>query len=283
MALQYLVYLDDNLVDEPVDLSALELSIIRDDDGHGIGFEASTSTLTFVGNGADYIVDQKTVFGNKANIVIKILVNCEDDSDEFDEIKGKLDMGTYKRTCGSVGCKVAIAMESVTCETIMNARFDQKVDIDKPQGFDGITALQEYADMNFPVTLPSIALKLLDKASNTNDNVEVLSDQPTWHENVTSNGFLGNFIPRYENVGFSALGSFNVGSFQELFDCGANNTPDINNCGIPVTVNTEEILGDIKCALSNVKIDLRWHGRIDLITDGAGAIVTGKQIGRAHV
>lgn len=154
MGLRWQCFLDDLEVEEPTNLADIELSIIRDDQSHGIGFQASNSPLNFIGNGADYLEMKKNSKGLKASIVFKALQNCSDDSGEFETaIEGKVNIGQYNKACGDE-CSISVPIESVSCETVLNNRFTQQVDVDKAMSFGGI-ALPQYFGLGLNMELPT--------------------------------------------------------------------------------------------------------------------------------
>lgn len=158
MGLQVRCFLDNVQYDEPINLTDLELSIVRDEQLHGIGFEASTQALNFVGDAAAYIEDKKKTQGLKANIICRLEQNCGDDSGEWETVlEGKINMGQYKKTCGD-GCMVSVPVESTSCEVLLNNMFDQSVDVDKIVAFDGMTALPGYFNLGINMELPTKAL-----------------------------------------------------------------------------------------------------------------------------
>lgn len=162
MAIRWLCTLDAIVLDnEPINMSTIEISIIRDDSLHGIGAEASTDPLEFTGNGAAYLSEVMELQGLKANVVFKAQKSCGEDEPFETIFEGKLNFSDFKEKCGNI-CSVVTPMETVSCETIMKSRYDQSVDMDKAICFDGMTALDSYEDLNFPVSLPT---RILDYRS----------------------------------------------------------------------------------------------------------------------
>lgn len=256
------VSLDGTEVSEPTNLASLVISIIRDDTGHGIGFEVSNDNLSFDGDGAVYIESVKTNKGLKASINVLIEVNCNINSDEFDTvINGVLDLSTYKKTCGNTGCIVSCAIIGNPCEVLLNSRYDQQVNIDSKVAFDGITQLPDYGLMGSNMIIPGKALQLIDSATITEEDTERLNDQPTFPQ-FSEGGVIyeGHITPASDTQTYAALGSFQPGSFLEYFDGGNENYP--SNDDFPITVNTETITGTIKCALSSVVVNFRFKGSI---------------------
>lgn len=155
MGIKVRCYLDGVIKEEPINLRDLELSIVRDEQLHGIGFEASTLALNFIGDAYDYIEERYVEEGLKANIIFKAEQNCGDDPDGWDTIiEGRLNMSQRKKNCGN-SCMVSIPIESISCEMTLKNRFDQNVDIDKTIGFDGLTALPSYFGLGLDMELPT--------------------------------------------------------------------------------------------------------------------------------
>lgn len=271
MAIAWKTYLDDVQYEEPINMADLEISIVRDDSLHGIGFEASTIPLVFVGAAADYIEGIKDAQGLKGNITFRATQNCGDEEEFETVIEGKINLGQYKRSCGDI-CQVKVPIESTSCETVLKNRYDQNVDLDKAIAFDGITGLPGYHNLGLDMTLPAKAIKLIDNATLSRQVTEVISDQVGWAPNITGSGFQGYITPAYDTTAYSAFGSFNPGSFLELFPGSFEHNPDPVLNFQPVTVNAEEILGSIKCGLANTVVKFRFKGSATTVDDGLSAL-----------
>lgn len=155
--MNWLHYLDDLEIEEPGGFDSIELSIIRDELLHGIKFEAATSPLQFYGDAFAYLKNKKETEGVKANVTYKALLAC--DSYDYEEIlSGRLNFGKYKESCGDE-CLVSIPWEQDSCEVVLLARYDQKVDMDRTVGVDGQTALPSYAGLAVDTELPAHNLK----------------------------------------------------------------------------------------------------------------------------
>lgn len=153
MAIEYKFYLDELEIEEPVGFSqALELSLKRDDNLHGMQFEASTSTLQFYAEAFDYLHDRKETELLQADVIFKALYRCDPLSEFELLIQGRLNFGRYNEDCGTL-CLISLPLESDTCEVTFKNRYDQKVDIDKQKGYDGQTVLPDYAMINVPKTM----------------------------------------------------------------------------------------------------------------------------------
>lgn len=168
--LNWLFYLDDIEIEEPVGLADIELSIKRDDKMHGITFEASTSPLQFYGVAYDYLKQQKETYGVKANVTFRALATC-DNYDYEEVLSGRLNFGKYKKSCGDQ-CFISIPWEQDSCEVVLKARYDQKVDMDKTTGVDGITSLSYYNGLGIETELTAHNLK-----TGTEGYVEDAGDQ----------------------------------------------------------------------------------------------------------
>ena len=99
-------YLDGTLIDEPIGFADIILRIKRDEQWHGIFFEATTSDLQFYGSGADYLMEKKRNEGFGAEVTF----SAEEDCDDGEIFTGKLDFRQYKERCGTT-CFVVIPIE----------------------------------------------------------------------------------------------------------------------------------------------------------------------------
>src|SRR5687767_3786479 len=97
----FIFYLDDLEIDEPQGFADIVLNIKRDDNWHGIFFEASTSDLGFYGVAATYLKNKKQTQGIKADITFKALQACGIYDEPEIILEGKLDFGKYTEICGN--------------------------------------------------------------------------------------------------------------------------------------------------------------------------------------
>lgn len=165
MGLMWRTYLDDTLLDtEPINMGSISLSIIRDATLHGIGAESSTDPLVFVGNGAEYLENTMKATGLKSQVIFKAERQCDIDAPWETMIEGKLNFTEYKKTCG-IACQVSMPIDSVSCEVTMKSRYDQAVNMDSGVAFDGVTGLDSYVDLNFPLTLPPKELDYISEGN----------------------------------------------------------------------------------------------------------------------
>lgn len=175
MGVRWRCYLDNIQIEEPTNMADIELSLVRDESLHGIGFSATTGALNFIKDGSEYIQQVKREQGLKANITFKANTNCEDDSDNFETIiEGKLNLGKYKKDCGT-GCTVHVPLDSATCETIMRNRYDQAVDLDNDTSFNGINPLAGYNDLAVMLDMPTRELNYVSSGYvEDNGDIETL-------------------------------------------------------------------------------------------------------------
>lgn len=149
----FIFYLDDLEIDEPIGFPDIILNIKRDDNWHGIFFEASTSDLGFYGAAADYLQNKKQTQGLKADVTFKALQACGIYDEPEIILEGKLDFGKYTETCGN-SCLVKLPVEKTGCLMTLRNRYDQKVNMDSNVAFDKMTVLQQYDKLNFEMELP---------------------------------------------------------------------------------------------------------------------------------
>jgi hypothetical protein len=152
-------YLDDLETDEPIGFDELELSIKRDPKYHGMQFEASTSTLEFYGEGAEYLKEKKALHGLRAEVIYRATVTCEGDTEAQEVVRGRLNFGKYKDSCGTT-CRVSMPVEEDSCQVVFKSRFDQKVDLDSPVAFDKLTGLPPYSGLGITMEIPAKALEV---------------------------------------------------------------------------------------------------------------------------
>jgi len=148
-------HLDELPIEEPIGMADFEISIKRDDKFHGMQFEASTGTLGFYGDAANYLKQKKETEGIGANVTFKAEGTCDTDYEEI--ISGRLNFGKYDGECG-LDCRVSLPVEEQSCKVVLASRFDQKVDIDSLVAFDKQTALPAYANMGDEIEIPAKAL-----------------------------------------------------------------------------------------------------------------------------
>lgn len=260
----------DNLeIEEPIGFSEVELSIIRDEKLHGIGFEASTSSLSFYGDAFDYLKTQKTTYGLKSVVVFQALSRCEGEEEYKELIKGRLNFSKYKETCGDE-CKISMPIEQDGCQFTFKNRYDQKVDVESIKSFNGTTTLPNYAGINFEMDLPAKAILAINEATTDTALSEVLSDQPDWFLTQVPDRILAYILPGFQNVKNSSLGLFQTASYPTMYNGGFNNYPSMYAV-MPATVNSIELLGDIKCDFSNPTVSFRLKGNIVQVLSGGTA------------
>lgn len=155
--MNWLFYLDDTLIDEPIGFSDIALRIKRDENWHGVFFEASTSDLQFYGYGADYLRGKKANEGFAADVTFKAIVECGDPDEIF---SGKLDFRQYKEKCGNT-CFVVVPVEQEGCIMTLRNRYDQKVDLSDQLAFDKLTVLPNYDGLNFGMELAAQEMQAL--------------------------------------------------------------------------------------------------------------------------
>lgn len=155
----YKHYLNDEEIEEPIGFADLEISIKRDDKLHGMTFEASTSPLQFFGLASTILQDEYELNGVKANVIYRVEYRCEGNYDYAELYRGRLNFGKYKRSCGAT-CLISLPVEEESCHVILNARYDQKVDIDSLVAADGVTPLPDYEAIGVETELPAHELLL---------------------------------------------------------------------------------------------------------------------------
>jgi hypothetical protein len=153
--IDWLFYLDDIEIEEPIGFDEIELSIKRHETLHGITFEASTSSLKFWGSDAiDYLEIAYTENGVKAVVIFSAYQVCEGGYDYTEVLSGRLNFGKRHKSCGQL-CTIELPWEQKSCAVVFNARYDQKVDVDRAVGVDNISSLQDYNGLSVETELPA--------------------------------------------------------------------------------------------------------------------------------
>lgn len=256
-------YLDGTLIDEPIGFADIVLKIKRDDQWHGIFFEATTSDLQFYGTAADYLMNKKRMEGFQAEVTFSAEVDCPEGTEIF---TGKLDFRQYKERCGTT-CFVVIPVEQEGCVMTLRNRYDQKVDLSDNKAFDKLTVLPNYNGLNFGMALAAQEVKLGDSAAATEAMTVTISDEPVWNNGL--NTFQGYISPVYGNVTNSSLGEFNTTDIFQITEDGANNIPPYPL--FPVAIGLADLVVENQCELSNLVIKFRHKGTVNIQQSGVGA------------
>lgn len=244
-------YLDDLEIEEPIGFEDIELSIKRDDIFHGMSYEASTSSLQFFGEAFTYLKNKKETEGVKANVLFRALSTCE--TYDYEElISGRLNFGKYKESCGDI-CTISLPVEQQSCAITLQARKDQKVDVDKQTGVDNNTILDPYVGLGVETELPA-------------------------HELFV--GIDANVLPGGYNIDNGDTGVFNneVFAFRPLYEVKRGDSLDNSNVdsgtdsgatpatGIyPEAVSPLFLLDNtIECFNGEYQYDLRKKGSINI-------------------
>lgn len=200
--MDWTIYLNDIEYDEPQGFSEMTIRAKRDDNWHGIFFEASTSDLVFYGAAATYLRQQKADYGFDADVRFKAVVNCGGEDELF---AGKLDFRQYKEICGNE-CLVSMPVEQDGCIMKLRNRYDQKVDLSNQIAFDKQTVLTNYDGLNFQMELKAQELRAAVEGYVHDDsdvidlsifpnNTENFVVRPSYLEQIYENINEGQLIP----------------------------------------------------------------------------------------
>jgi len=257
-------YLDGTLIEEPVGFADIVLKIKRDDQWHGIFFEATTSDLQFYGTAADYLMNKKQMEGFAAEVTFSAEVDCGETQEVF---TGKLDFRQYKERCGTT-CFVIIPVEQDGCTMVLRNRYDQKVDLSEQMAFNKQIVLPNYNGLNFGMTLAAQEVKLGDSAESTEAMTVMISDEPVWNNGLST--FQGYISPVYGNVTNASLGEFNTTDIFQITEDGANNIPPYPS--FPTAIGLADLVTENQCELSNLVISFRHKGTVNIQQSGVGDI-----------
>lgn len=246
---------DELVIEEPVGFADLEISLKRDDKFHGMTFEASTSTLQFHGEAANFLIEQERENGVLANVTYQALSRCEGQDDFEEVLTGRLNFGRFKKSCGT-DCLVSIPWEEKSCRVVLNSRFDHKVDMDSNTSFDGQIPLMDYPGLGVEVELPAKETREALECS-----VSESGDTPAigTYSQLGSGDILSGIRPTYEIETYNSIRTGSPIPFNNL-------TFNKNDFAQPMT---PQLLfdDDVRCLSGNMTMDGRIKGSVQLHLD----------------
>lgn len=242
-------------IDEPTGFNQIQIGPVRDEVNHGIGFEATQSSLQFTGNGYQILYQENETNGLRANVIYMAETRCDETQEWTEVFSGRVNFGQIKKVCG-LTCTISAPIETKSCEVVLNSRYDQQVDMDKYTGVDNTTALVKYDELGKEITLKAVKYLAIDEANNTSQNTEVLSDQLTWATSNTGNQLTAHIAPRLDNIAIASLGEFNPRAFSELTP-GFSNRPGET---FGYTIDTTTLLGGLTCEFDGISFSFRLKG-----------------------
>jgi hypothetical protein len=220
-------YLDDLEIEEPQGFADIILNMKRDDNWHGIFFEASTSELAFYGIAANYLKDKKATQGLKSDVTFKALQACGIYNELETIFEGKLDFGKYTESCGNT-CLVKIPVEQIGCLMTLRNRYDQKVDLDAPTTFNKMSPLQQYDKLNFEMELPPKELQAAVDGNVAEEGYSISANITNPASGITLLLRPDYSIERYNNIETGQLiGINNCDAFGDSSDCPGPITPQL--------------------------------------------------------
>lgn len=213
-------YLNDIEIEEPVGFADIVFNVKRDENWHGVFHEASTSDLGFYGEAAQILEDAKENYGIEANVEFKATYRC-DNGEYADAIIGKLDFGQWVSSCGNE-CIITMPVEAQGCIMTLRNRYDQKVDVDSQLAFDKLTVLENYAGINFPLTLPAKDLEARVEGYASTDPISVqIVDNPDSDSNSLS------IRPDYNDVRYNSIDTSELTPNNQFQQIPTETFPDI--------------------------------------------------------
>lgn len=262
-------YINSIEVDQPMGFGDLVLNIKRDEQWHGIFFEASISVLTFFGAGAALLISQKQSYGLAAAATFRAEAEC---GETIDVLTGNFDFGTYTEKCG-IECGVEIAIEKSGCVMALRNRYEQKVDMQKLTAFDNGTLLQNYTGLDIELELTAQKISIGNEAETDNQTfVEVISDNINWTDSDGFNNYIGWIAPALPKVTNSSFGTFNASPIIDLAGplAGVPNRPPYPD--FATATGTATLAGSIVCELTDTTLQFRMKGSADVTFSGSGAV-----------
>lgn len=263
--MDFVFYLDDLLIDEPQGFSDIVLSMKRDDNWHGIFFEASTSDLIFYSEGAAYLKDKKETDGMRADVTFKAYQACEGEEPEL-LFEGKLDFRKYVASCGTT-CVVTMPVEQTGCIMTLRNRYDQKVDMDSSVAFDKITPIQQYDKLNFEMEIAAKELEAGVDGSVAGDGDQIITG------NITSSG-SGFTVFARPTYSVERDNSIQTGQLTPVSSWETNGVTVLDSALSPQLLYED----DISCFNGDFEYSLRKKGTFSLTGSGQVILIKVKLI-----
>lgn len=259
------IYINDTLVDEPQGWADISISIKRDENWHGIFFEASTTTLTFYGAGALILKTAKEAYGFAANVTFRAEAVC---GETIDILEGRLDFGTYEESCGT-DCLVKISVEKTGCTMMLRNRYDQKVDLSKTTAADNTTLLPAYTGLSTGIELTAQQILLTNEAHmGDTAATAIITDDPYFVDCTGFNEYAGYITLPLQDIRFESFGTFNPAYIIEVAECGTSSGSRPPYPDFPTTTGTANLSGVINCALEDVELSYRVKGTCNATMSG---------------
>lgn len=256
-------YLDDLEIEQPEGFADIILNMKRDDNWHGIFFEASTSDLIFYGEGAEYLRDKKEHDGLRADVTFRVQLACGVYDEPETILEGKLDFRKYVASCGT-SCVVTMPVEQTGCIMTLRNRYDQKVDMDSNVAFNKTTAIQQYDKMNFDM---EIAAKELEAAVDGSvDGTDTIEGEIT-----SPGGFLIYARPTYS---IERQNSIQTGQLFPTSSWETNALSSFDSALSPQLLYED----NITCFNGDFEYNLRMKGTFNLPDNGVVVIINVKLI-----
>lgn len=262
-------YINGTEVTEPQGWADVVINVSRDDNWHGVFFEASQTTLTFYDDGADLLRAEKAANGLASSASFRAEAVC---GEIVDVIEGSFDFGTYREKCG-VLCGVEITTEKTGCLMTLRNRYEQKVNLQKETASNNTTLLQHYSALDFEIDMLPQKLGL---GAQANTGLAPISGDIRGDINFTDsdgfNNYIGWISPAFPNVTNESFGEFNTVPILLVAGPldGVPNRPPYPT--FPTAVGTATLIGDIACDLEDNEATFRMKGSASATFSGSGAV-----------
>ena len=255
-------FIDDMEIQQPEGFTDLVLNLSRDDEWHGIFFNASEITLGFYGAAADYLRDLKKNNGIAATAVFRAVTEC---GGQMEVAAGNLDFVSYRETRGG-RCMVYMPIENTGCLMKFRNNISKPVDVDNSKALDGQTVLPQYNGLAIDLTLPAQELRA---AVDGSVQVDYDASNITAFDEIGSNGFIA-LRPTYATERYN-----NINQGQLVPDSAYFST--VNEFGVPLS---PQLLYDdtIACFPGLFSISGRMKGALSVDVGGLGAPIIGISI-----
>lgn len=148
---------DNIVIDDPIGWNDAVFTVRRDQEWHGVFFEFTFPLQFYNGRNDDTFAFIKSEYeenGVEGFIILQVELDCDGD---FEIVyTGRLNFTKIKFFEG-VNCTVELPLEPENCLMTFKNRYDQKVDLNTLESFDG-TPLSDYDKLSTSISLPPKAV-----------------------------------------------------------------------------------------------------------------------------
>ncbi len=168
---------DNKIISEPIGWNDIEFIIERNKEWHGIFIEHSLP-LQFYNDPNDsdkdafnYLKDIFDEFGVDGYVLMKVELACSDTDDYIEEGQWRINFTSYTEVMDNGLCTIELNLEPDDCLMTFKNRYDQRVDLDSLESFDG-EVLVDYSALGTSIVIEPKSLPIITDVTFDNEVVE---------------------------------------------------------------------------------------------------------------